>query len=525
MLTWMLYVILITLLLGAAALAAEHVARLNRARSRWIWVTTIVASLVIPTIIATVSIQIPNLFTPTVPLKTIPLRDLTSVQVVPLTWVQEHTGNIVLTHNENRVLQRVWIAVSVALLAALVFNGLQLAWRKRRWQTAIIAGVSVYTGRDVGPAVVGLFRPQIVVPQWLEEASPSRQVMVLTHEQAHLAAHDPQLLTVALFLLVLMPWNLPLWWQLHRLRYAIEVDCDARVLNAGLDTGQYGETLIDVSQRPSGYIGSVAAMSEPRSFLEERITIMVRDPAKSDSLVVLMLGCVSVALLALAAQITPPNIGSSEWQQALRAPQVLNQFVGFYVRGSGGLLLGIRREGSKLVIYQPREPDMRVFEVFARSETELVFGPAMWTLRRDEHGQVTGLVEHYFPKSRHPFDIPWQRVDASTAQDILATNKRRAQTQTPAPGSEAAVRRLVEGISKRKPNYNEMAPWFAELVKETSYYNEPYVRWGAVLSVEFTDVDLDGGDDYIVRQERGVSTWGIWLDSSGVIVDAQNYRH
>ena len=32
---------------------------------------------------------------------------------------------------------------------------------------------------------------------------------------------------------VLMPWNLPLWWQWRRLRFAIEVDCDARVLASG----------------------------------------------------------------------------------------------------------------------------------------------------------------------------------------------------------------------------------------------------------------------------------------------------
>ena len=45
MLTWMLYVVVITLLLSGAALAAEHAARLRRARSRWIWAVTIVASL------------------------------------------------------------------------------------------------------------------------------------------------------------------------------------------------------------------------------------------------------------------------------------------------------------------------------------------------------------------------------------------------------------------------------------------------------------------------------------------------
>jgi bla regulator protein BlaR1 len=51
MLTWMLYVVVITLLLSGAALAAEHAARLRRARSRWIWALAIVASLVIPTLI------------------------------------------------------------------------------------------------------------------------------------------------------------------------------------------------------------------------------------------------------------------------------------------------------------------------------------------------------------------------------------------------------------------------------------------------------------------------------------------
>src|SRR5258705_10894645 len=111
-----------------------------------------------------------------------------------------------------------------------------------------------------------------------------RQDMVIALWQPYLAAHGPLLLIVVLFLLVLMKWNLPLWWQLHRLRYAIEVDCDARVLRGGLDSIQYGETLIDVSQRPSGYIGSVSAMSESRSVLEQSINFMVSKAAKWGSM-------------------------------------------------------------------------------------------------------------------------------------------------------------------------------------------------------------------------------------------------
>jgi len=155
MLTWIVYVLVITLLLSGAALAAEHAARLrHNERSRWIWSVTIVASLIIPTLIASVSIQVPSLLTPTVSRKATPLRELTTIKVVSLTWVHEHTGNVVAVHNENRILQRTWVSVSVALFAALIANGVYVFWRKRRWKTGTVGGVSVYIAPDVGPAVV-----------------------------------------------------------------------------------------------------------------------------------------------------------------------------------------------------------------------------------------------------------------------------------------------------------------------------------------------------------------------------------
>jgi bla regulator protein blaR1 len=523
MLTWMLYVVVITLLLSGAALAAEHAARLRRARNRWIWAVAIVASLIIPTLIASVSIQVPNLQTPTGPRKVTTLRELTSVQVVPLNWVHEHTGNIVATHRENRVLQGTWIAVSVTLLAALVLNGLHLVWRRRRWRVGIVAGVSVYFAPDAGPAVVGLLRPRIVIPEWLAEASPSRQAMVLAHEQSHVASHDPQLLTVALFLLVLMPWNLPLWWQLHRLRRAIEVDCDARVLRGGVDSCQYGETLIDVSQRPSAYIGSVAAMSESISFLEERISIMVSNPAKWGSVAAVMFGSLALALLAFAAQVSPPNFGASdsERQPAILTPAEIDQYVGFYVRG-GNIVYSITRDGERMLAHVSGAPPM---ELVADSEMNFSIawsatskGPPT-TFVRDAQGQIRGLIVHF-----ETFSVPMARIDASAAQTIMANNDVKLRSQTATPGSEAALRRFLDGLRVRKPDYDEMAPWLAELVKEATPLNEPYVRWGAVQSITFTRVDGFGGDEYIVRQEGGFSTWTIWLDSAGIIQDVDNYR-
>jgi bla regulator protein blaR1 len=521
MLTWMLYVLVITLLLSGAALAAERAAKLRRARTRWIWMVTILASLVIPTLIASVSIQVPNLLTPTASRKAIPLREMTSVQVVPLTWVQEHTGNVVAVHKENRTLQTAWLSLSVALIAALMLNAAHVSWRKRRWTRGTVAGVTVYIAPDVGPAVVGLLRPRIVVPGWLLEAQAPVQAMVIAHERGHLIGYDPQLLTVALCLVVLMPWNLPLWWQLHRLRYAIEVDCDARVLESGLDAREYGEMLLDVSQRPSAYIGAVAAVAESRSFLEDRIAIMVRDPADW-GWVAGLFGTLAAALVAVAAQVAPPNVASADRERGplhLTAA-VLDQYVGSYLRGAN-IIFSVTRDGERLLLEAWAHPPVEVYADTDMNFTLRTGGPR-FSFMHAASGQATELIAHY-DIGGISFSVPIPRIDASTARAIKANNEARAQSQTPAPGSDVALRHLVDGIFKGKPNYDQMAPWYAELVREGSPATRLiYGKRGAVRSIEFRHVDQNGGDVYEVRQEGGVSWWTIFLDSNGLIEDADD---
>jgi bla regulator protein blaR1 len=523
MLTWIVYVLVITLLLSGAALTAEYATRLRHsARSRWIWGLTIVASLVLPTVIASVSIQVPSLMTPTVSRKAVALRELTSISAVPLTWVHEHTGNIAAVRAENRTLQHIWVTVSVALFAALIVNGAHVSWRKRRWKLGTVAGVTVYIAPDVGPAVVGLLRPRIVVPAWLAEGSRSVQSMVIAHEQAHLSGHDPQLLTIALCLVVLMPWNFPLWWQLHRLRYAIEVDCDARVLESGVDTRLYGEMLIDVSQRPSAYIGAVAAMSESRSFLEDRIAIMVRDPARWGSIATVTFGSVALALVAVAAQVTPPNLGSSDAEErsVVLTPEGLDQYVGFYVRGAN-IVFRITRDGKRLLVHVPW--GLGTHELVADSQMNFAcpdYQGVVYTFVRDAEGNVTEVLEHHSTW----FTIPMRHIDEATAETIKTNNAIRAQSQTPVPGSEAALRRLLDDMRTPNPSYDEVAPWFAELLKQTQNLNQDYVRWGVVKSIEFRGVEQNGGDLYEVHQQGGFSNWIVWLTPNGIIEDADNHR-
>jgi bla regulator protein blaR1 len=280
MLGWMTYVIVVSLLLSSAAFAAERAARVRGAMHRWIWTATILASLFIPATIASVSIELPRFSSDLVARGPTPLRIITSEYLSPTTWVGALAPEMSESPRADDMLRLGWLSMSAVVLLGLLISAAHLYIRKRRWTKATVAGREVYVADDVGPAVVGLLDPAIVVPRWLLTRSEAFQKVVLAHEQSHLDARDQQVLATALCLVVLMPWNLPLWWQLRRLRYAIEVDCDTRVLRSGHALSDYGETLIEVGQHRSGFVGAVAGMSESPSFLERRIALMTSNRLK-----------------------------------------------------------------------------------------------------------------------------------------------------------------------------------------------------------------------------------------------------
>jgi hypothetical protein len=113
------------------------------------------------------------------------------------------------------------------------------------------------------------------------------------------------------------------------------------------------------------------------------------------------------------------------------------------------------------------------------------------------------------------------RIDASTARLIMSNTNSKIQSQKPTPGSEATLRRMIDAMHAGKPNYDEMTPWFADVVKQLvpGWTNE-VANYGFVQSVEFRAVGILGGDSYEVRQERATTYWVISLNSNGLIEDA-----
>ncbi len=164
-----------------------------------------------------------------------------------------------------------WVVLSVVLLVAGGVVVTRLRDRSRNWRRARVSGEDVLVAPDFGPAVVGFARPSIVLPEALCDADARDLELILRHEREHIRARDPWLLIAAAAVVACMPWNLPVLWQASRLRAAVEGDCDLRVLRSGACRRTYGDLLVRMAMRPSGFGFAAAAMSERRSGLRRRL--------------------------------------------------------------------------------------------------------------------------------------------------------------------------------------------------------------------------------------------------------------
>ncbi len=205
----------------------------------------------------------------------------------------------------DEIATALWISVTAVFLLYQLLNAWKLTRRARTWQSATIDSQVIDVAHDVGPALYGWWRPRIVFPDWLLGAPVATQRLALAHEREHLAERDPQILAAATLAAVLLPWNAALWWMLRRLRFAMEVDCDARVLRGGADVSDYGLALLFVSERQANFPNATIALIERPSQLERRINIMVtshRRPALVAALCLALAGTCAFA----AAQVEAP---------------------------------------------------------------------------------------------------------------------------------------------------------------------------------------------------------------------------
>ena len=258
---FVLMAVVIGVLLSVAAFATERLLRVWNRQARWVWSVTMVLTALIP---LTTAAQM---------LGWLPRSDDWSgmrVVMLPVATVLP-TATQSIAARVDLALALGWAFLSLAVIVRFVGGARRLRARRSSWRTSVVDGSEVLVSADCGPAVIGFRNPVIVVPEWVLDLDRSLRALILRHESEHLDRGDPRVLLGGLAIAATFPWNLTMWFQLYRLRRAMELDCDARVLRAFPDTRRYGSLLLAVAQRADRSGLFAAAFMNPNSLLTTRI--------------------------------------------------------------------------------------------------------------------------------------------------------------------------------------------------------------------------------------------------------------
>jgi bla regulator protein blaR1 len=512
-LTWALDLLAVSGSLGIAALLLERILRSHHGPTRFPWLVAMLASFFLPLLVswigansATRQAEAPAaaVFNGIVdsPYRRTFWTDLGATS----TSTDDH-------QRLDQIILRLWVASTVVTSAFALASIWQLRRRRRGWRQGTMSGAAVLIAPEMGPAVLGIFWPKIVVPEWLVSAPFDIQRHVIAHECAHVHARDSALLALSMLPILFAPWNPLLWWQARRLRMAIEVDCDRRVLVRGTDMKRYAEVLMQFGLRRSSLLGAMASMSESPSTLERRITLMAQPKVARWTVSSIALAVLATCTVAAATSVVPPPLRLAAATPNSEATG-LDKYVGHYEFASV-TVLEIQRQRDELSAVFPGAP-ADLLSAGAKDDFRYKDADVTVHFQRDAKGRITGLN---FEQNGTITYAP--RVDSARVQAIQGEIAERHRKQVAAPGSEQALRRLIEGIQSGSPNYSEMSPQLAGGTRTMlKSFDSTERTVGPIQSIEFKGVSSTGWDQYQVTHAHGTANWQIALDDKGVIVGA-----
>ncbi|GMR13743.1 MAG: hypothetical protein BMS9Abin29_1959 [Gemmatimonadota bacterium] len=298
--TWMVYGLTLGILISAGAFLIEAVVRLYGGPTRRVWAAAILMSALVPAFAFVLYGRSEG-----------GAGTAAQVAMFPGVWFLRALDPFLDAVDGSLALA--WVISSGVVTLGFLISAIRVRLASRAWDSREVDGVSVLVSEDVGPAVIGALSIRVVIPRWALEFDSTARRLMLRHEQQHVAAGDPHFVLLRSIVLSLMPWNAPVWFMAKRLRLAIEVDCDRRVLREDrCDVQTYGSLLVEVGRRKSGVVYAGPGFSWARSLLEHRILQMT---ARSGGRRALRAGgmLVVLALVLLTAGFMPRPPSMDAW--------------------------------------------------------------------------------------------------------------------------------------------------------------------------------------------------------------------
>jgi len=200
--------------------------------------------------------------------------------------------------------------------------------------------------------------------------------------------------------------------------------------------------------------------------------------------------------------------------------ETLNRYAGVYAIAPGAYMT-ISVADGQLVSQMSHQSGLPLM-----AESETTFSAktidAQIEFPAGEKGSASQLILHQNGRETRAKRLG--DAEAKAIVDAAADFDRRFKSQTAAPGTEAAVRHLIEGARTGRPDYGRMSPGLANVTRQQLSELQPMIaNMGAVQSVNFKGVGPGGADIYQVKFEKGSLDYRVWLTPDGKIESA-NFR-
>jgi len=199
-------------------------------------------------------------------------------------------------------------------------------------------------------------------------------------------------------------------------------------------------------------------------------------------------------------------------EQITADASTLDRYVGYYFRNRGLGVSTITRKDTKLVLEPIGQPPLELEQTgetdFALPKFDLVL-----CFEQIEEGAAKRLVIWWRGTA-----LRLERTDAETARVIKQTIADRIKDRVPAPGSQEALRQILDTGRAGNPNYDQMSPEFAQVARgQLSAWQVVGQYFGAIVSIEFLCVSNQGWDIYRVQHENDVHQYRIAMGDDGKV--------
>jgi len=197
-------------------------------------------------------------------------------------------------------------------------------------------------------------------------------------------------------------------------------------------------------------------------------------------------------------------------EQVTPDTSTLDRYIGYYFRNRALGVSTITRKDTKLVLEPIGQPVMELEQT----------GAADFAIPKFDLGLYFEQIEDGAAKRL----VIWQRgtalrlgrTDAETAKVIKQTIADRIKARIPAPGSQEALRQMLDTARAGNPSYERMSPEFAQVARrQLPAWQIVGQYFGAVVSIEFVRVSNQGWDIYKVQHENDVQQYRIVMGDDG----------